>query len=185
MGIENEIKKLTQFYPVLGELPASVQYNLMVSGKPVSAVTGEILFDVGVAIQTFMLLYEGSIRIIGTSRERELVLYRVQPGESCVISICHLLGDTRYRARAEVEAPIRGVALPQPLFWDMVEQSPAFSYFIMQSFSDRFTQLLGLVERVTSMQLDQRLARLLISRGTPIYATHVSWRTSWDREGSN
>ena len=172
MHMQNEIEKLSLFYPVLGMLPSSLQRALLDSSYPVQTAAGKVLFDVDETIQSFILLTQGSIRVIWPEGDRELLLYRVQPGGGCVISICHLLGDTRYCARAEVESAIRGVALPQPLFREMVEQSPSFSYFILHAFSDRFTQLLELVERVTSMRLDQRLAGLLVSRGTLIHATH-------------
>ena len=170
--IQNEIGAITQLYPVLGELPPRLQRDLLISSYPVQAAAGEVLFDVDVTIQSFLLLSQGTIRVIRPGRERELLLYRVQPGGGCAISISHLLGDTRYRARAEVESPIRGVALPQPFFLEMVEESPSFSYFVLHTFSERFTQLLELLERVSSMRLDERLARVLISRGTPVRATH-------------
>ncbi|HEX7972980.1 MAG TPA: Crp/Fnr family transcriptional regulator [Anaerolineales bacterium] len=172
MRIQNDIDRLIQFYPVLGELPPRLQHNLLDSSYPVQAATGEVLFDIDATIQSFILLTQGAIRVISPGRERELVLYRVQPGGCCAISICHLLGDTRYRARAVVESAIKGVALPQPLFREMVEQSPYFSYFILHTFSERFTQLIELIERVTSMRLDERLARLLVTRGPLIRTTH-------------
>ncbi len=173
MPIQDDIEKLTQLYPVLLELPASVQHSFAASCYPIQAAAGEVLFDVDAAIQSFILLTKGTIRVTHTVRDRELLLYRVQPGGCCAISISHLLGDTRYRARAVVESAIRGVAIPQPLFKTMVEQSPSFSNFVLKTFSDRFLQLLELIERVTSMRLDQRLARLLVSQGPVVLATHT------------
>ena len=172
MHMQNEIEKLSLFYPVLGMLPSRLQRALLDFSYPVQTAAGKVLFDVDETIQSFILLTQGSIRVIWPERDRELLLYRVQPGGCCAISICHLLGDTRYCARAEVESAIRGVALPQPLFREMVEQSPYFSYFILHAFSNRFTQLLELLEGVTSMQLGQRLADLLVSRGMLIQTTH-------------
>ena len=172
MHIQAEIEKLTRFYPVLGELPSGLQYAFVESSYPVQASTGRILFDVDVTIRSFIMLTQGSIRVIRPGIERELLLYRVQPGGCCVISICHLLGDTRYRARAQVESDITGVALPQPLFRQMMEQSPYFSYFIFHAFADRLTGLFELLEANTFMRLDGRLAGLLVSRGTLIKTTH-------------
>jgi len=172
MHIQAEIEKLTRFYPVLGELPSGLQYAFVESSYPVQASTGRILFDVDVTIRSFIMLTQGSIRVIRPGIERELLLYRVQPGGCCVISICHLLGDTRYRARAQVESDITGVALPQPLFRQMMEQSPYFSYFIFHAFADRLTGLFELLEANTFMRLDERLAGLLVSRGTLIKTTH-------------
>lgn len=172
MRIQAEIEKLTKFYPVLGGLPSALQCAFVESSYPVQASTGRILFDVDATIQSFMMLTQGSICVIRPGLERELLLYRVQPGGCCVISACHLLSDTHYRARAQVESDIAGVALPQPLFRQMVEQSPYFSYFIFHAFADRLTELFELLEANIFMRLDERLAGLLVSRGTLIKTTH-------------
>lgn len=71
-----------------------------------------------------------------------------------------------------MESDITGVALPQPLFCKMWEQAPYFSYFIFHAFADRLTELFELLEANTFMRLDERLAGLLISRGTLIKTTH-------------
>jgi CRP/FNR family transcriptional regulator len=173
MHIQADIEKLTRFYPVLGELPARLQYAFVESSIPVQGNTGTILFDVDATIQSFIMLTQGSIRVIQPGIERELLLYRVLPGGSCVISICHLMDDTRYRARLQVEADITGVALPQPLFSMIVEQAPIFSYFVFRAFSDRINELFKLLEANTFMRLDERMAGLLISRGTLIKTTHA------------
>lgn len=173
MLIQEEFEKLAQAYPVLQELPPGLQHRFADLCYPIEADAGKVLFDIDVTIQSFTLLTQGTIRVIQPAIERELVLYRVQPGGCCAISISHLLGDTRYRARAVVESPIQGVALPRPLFQAMIEQSPSFYYFILHGFSDRFIQLLDLIGRITSMRLDQRLARVLASRGPIIQMTHI------------
>jgi CRP/FNR family transcriptional regulator len=172
MHIQAEIEKLIKFYPILGELPSGPQYAFVESSYPVKANTGRILFDVDAKIKSFIMLTQGSIRVIRPGIERDLLLYRVQPGSCCVISICHLLGDTRYQARAQVESDITGVALPQLLFRQMVEQSPYFSYFIFHAFADRLTELFELLEANVFMRLDERLAGLLVSKGTLIKTTH-------------
>lgn len=174
MRIQDELEKLTRLYPVLQQLPVSLQHAFAEGSYPVQADTDAIMFDVDTTIQSFLMLTQGSVRVIWPGHERELLLYRVQPGNCCVISICHLLGNTRYRARAKVESAIRGIALPQSLFQSMLEESPSFSLFILNAFSDRYSQVLELLERVTSMRLDGRLARLLAYRGPVIRTTHLA-----------
>lgn len=158
---------------MLQELPASLQHALAAGSYTVQFDAGTILFDVDTTIQSFLLLTQGSVRVIWPGHERELLLYRVQPGNCCVISICHLLCNTRYHARATVDSSIRGIAIPQTLFQVMLEKSPAFRLFILNNLSDRYIQVLELLERVTSMRLNGRLARLLAHRGPVIRATHI------------
>jgi hypothetical protein len=87
MHIQAEIEKLIRFYPVLGELSSGLQHAFVESSYPVQASTGRVLFDVDATIQSFIMLTQGSIRLIRPGIERELLLYRVQPGGCCVISV--------------------------------------------------------------------------------------------------
>ncbi len=166
------ITKLIEFYPVLGELPAGLQHNLLDASYPVRAEAGKILFDTGETVPSFLLLTEGSIRVTRPAKDRELILYRVRPGECCILTISHLLGYTHYQVRAQVETDVSGVVLPQALFKQLVDQSPVFSAFLFRSFADRLVELLELLEALTSLRLDQRLAGLILSKGDVIKTTH-------------
>ena len=172
MFTQEEFEEYTRFYPVLRELPLGLQQELLNSSHRVQAAAGEVLIDFDTVIQSFLLIIRGSIRIMLPGKERDLLLYRMEPGICCVFSICHLMGGTQYRTRAEVETPIQGIALPRSLFEHLMEQSAPFRSFIFQTFTERFTQLIELVEEITSMRLDARLAELLLSRGPVVQTTH-------------
>jgi CRP/FNR family transcriptional regulator len=133
---------------------------------------GEVLFDIGRPGQSFLMLTTGSIRVTRPSNEREILLYRVRPGECCILTISGILGGIQYPARAIAENNISGVALPTALFKQMVEQSPLFSAFIFYSLAARLSELLELVEAVTFMSLEKRLAGLLLTKDPVIQATH-------------
>ncbi len=174
MITQEEFDNFLCVYPVLRGLPASLQRAVLNSGQRVQANSGEVLIDFDTVIQSFLLLTQGSIRIMLPGKERDLLLYRMQPGICCVFSICHLMGDIQYRARAEVETPIQGITLPGWLFEQLMDQWAPFRDFIFRTFSERFNRLIELMESVTSMRLDARLAELLVSRGPSIQATHSS-----------
>jgi CRP/FNR family transcriptional regulator len=166
------IVDLLAFYPILRDLPPGLQHGLIDSGIPVVAETERVLFDTDETIQSFLMMVEGSIRVTRPVSDREFLLYRVHPGECCIVSTCHLLGDTRLRVRAQVETPVSGVALPQAFFLRLVNQSPPFNVFLFRSFADRLVGLLDLFEATTTQQLDVRLAGLLLSKGNVIRTTH-------------
>ncbi len=166
------ITKLMNFYPVLKELPPRLQHDFVNTCIPILADPGKILFDPDDTIQSFLFLTEGSIRVTQRISDRELFLYRILPGECCIVSLCHLFGDTRLRVRAQVETTASGVALPQNFFLQMAQQSPPFSEFLFHSFAGRFADLFELVEAITVQRLDARLAGLLLSRGKVIKTTH-------------
>jgi CRP/FNR family transcriptional regulator len=172
MIVLDDLAKLAQLYPVLRELPASLQHAFSHGSYPVYAETGKIIIDAYTPPTSFLMLSEGSIRVLYPGLEKEFLLYRIQPGEVCILTACHLLTGANFQVLAEVESAIRGVALPQPLFRQMVEQSPLFCSFLFQSFAGRLSGLLELFGAVTTLRLDRRLAGLLLAKGACIKTTH-------------
>jgi hypothetical protein len=67
------------------------------------------------------MLLSGNIRVIKAAPNgRELQLYRVMPGESCILTSSCLLGNTRYHARGITEQPLEMVLLPATAFHDLL-----------------------------------------------------------------
>ena len=116
--------------------------------------------------------YYGSIRVSKTSANgRELPLYRVTPGETCVISSSCLLGNEDYNARGIAETETEMVMLPQADFNALLAE-PAFRGFVFHLFADRIADLMQLIEEVAFHKLDQRLATLLLGKGRLVHTTH-------------
>ena len=131
------------------------------------------MFDENQPCQGFPLLLSGSIRVIKAAPNgRELQLYRVVSGESCILTSSCLLGHTRYQARGIAEHALEIVMLPASAFHTLLGNCEAFRSYVFHLFSDRITDLMQLVSAVAFQKLDQRLARLLINKTSPIHATH-------------
>jgi CRP/FNR family transcriptional regulator len=114
--------------------------------------------------QGFPLVLEGSIKVIKLAANgRELMLYRVMPGGSCIISSC-LLGHSDYNARGIAETPLTLLALPVSTFTTLMVEHAPFRDFVFHLFADRIGELMQLVEEVAFARLDQRLAKLLLAR---------------------
>lgn len=164
---------LLQQYPMLRELPATDQSAILASASVVYLPAGTIVFDEYQPCQGFPLLLSGNIRVIKSAPNgRELQLYRVMPGESCILTSSCLLGNTRYHARGIAEQSLEMVLLPAAVFHALLDKQEAFRGYVFHLFSDRLTDLMQLVSAVAFQKLDQRLANLLISKPSPIRATH-------------
>lgn len=167
--------RLRQHYPVLAGLDAAALDTLLAGANFVSLPAGTVVFDENQACQGFPLLLDGAIRVIKSSPSgRELQLYRVLPGESCILTSSCLLGHTRYQARGVTEATTDLLLLPASAFQTLIDNQPDFREYVFHLFSDRLTDLMHLVSAVAFQKLDQRLAALLISKPSPIHATHQS-----------
>jgi CRP/FNR family transcriptional regulator len=164
--------RLLELYPVLAALPPALRQRVDDEARSLSVPGGTVLFDEHQACQGFPFILDGGIRVFKPhANGRELPLYRVLPGESCIITSGCLLGHSDYNARGVTEVDTTLLMLPRALFDQLLDQ-PAFRNFVFHVFSERIADLMQLVEEVAFHKLDQRLAGLLLGKGKVVHATH-------------
>lgn len=165
--------RVLQLYPMLRELPPAELDALLAAAKRVTIPAGTVVFDENQSCQGFPLLLSGSIRVIKAAASgRELQLYRVVAGESCILTSSCLLGHMPYQARGIAEENVDMLFLPTAVFYQWFGQNAAFRDYVFKLFSERLTDLMELVSAVAFQKLDQRLAALLLQKNSPIHATH-------------
>lgn len=165
--------QLLHGFPALAGLPPALREALAHEAQPMTAPAGSVLFEANSPCRAFPMLLAGSIRVVKAgSNGRELQLYRVLPGESCIITSSCLLGDAAYPAKGVAESEISAVVVSKALFHRLVEGHQPFRRYIFNLFSGRLSDLMDLVEEVAFRKLDQRLAALLLAKGASIHATH-------------
>lgn len=163
---------LIPLYPVLGKLPAALLQRVGEALQRIDLPPGTVVFDERQPCRGFPFILGGAIRVAKLSASgRELPLYRVLAGESCIITSSCLLGHVDYNARGVSEGETVLVLLPRPLFDEMMGE-PAFRDFVFALFSERMAELMQLVEEVAFRKLDQRLAALLLGKGRTVRTTH-------------
>jgi CRP/FNR family transcriptional regulator len=163
---------LLALYPVLKKLPAGLLQRICAVLQTVSIPSGATVFDERQPCRGFAFVLEGAIRVAKVSASgRELPLYRVTAGESCIITSSCLLGHADYNARGVADGPTTLAMLPGKLFDEMLTE-PAFRDFVFSLFSERLAEMMQLVEEVAFHKLDQRLAALLLGKGRVVHASH-------------
>lgn len=167
-----EAARALALYPALAALPEDACERVMRAAQVVRLPHGTVLFDEHQVCQGFPLLLEGSIRVVkAAANGRELPLYRVMPGETCVITSSCLAGNAAYSARGVAESALTLILLPPSVFADLLAH-PSFRDFVFHLFAERIADLMQLVEEVAFRKLDQRLAALLLGKGRTVNATH-------------
>lgn len=163
MTITVDRQNVLNLYPALAGLPADLLATLLQSSMQLPA--GTEVFAEHQPCQGFPLLLAGSIKVVKqASNGREMVLYRVTPGGSCIISSSCLLGHSDYNARGIAETPLTLLALPVKTFAGLLVDSTPFRDFVFHLFAERISELMQLVEEVAFNRLDQRLAKLILAR---------------------
>jgi len=133
--------------------------------RSVVAPQGTVLFQPGQPCEELVLLATGEVRVRMVSEQgREIELYRVTPGEVCVMSVACLMGADVFQAEGLAETDIEGRALQRQAFRDLLATSPAFRDRVLAVQTRRILDLVGLVDQLAFHHAEARLAARLIER---------------------
>jgi CRP/FNR family transcriptional regulator len=158
-----------------GALPPEIASELVSRCRTVSLAAGTRVFTPGQHPESMLLLLAGQVRVQQTSESgREVFLYRVHAGESCVLTTACMLADEDYTADAIAETDIEAVTIPRAVFDDLAGRSTVFRRFVFRAYSRRIADLFGLIDDIVFQRVDVRLAaRLLeLEKDGHIAATH-------------
>lgn len=123
------------------------------------------------------LLIKGSIKVLKIAESgREILLYRVLPGETCIIMLSSALGNLPYLATAIVESEVEALMIPTELYKNWMQHIPAVQTFTYQSLAQRLGSVMALIEEVAFKRIDTRLIRFLLdhtsAQNPQLYLTH-------------
>ncbi len=173
-SIEPLMIELRSRYPSLIDLPiAQVEAELQLKTRLINADPGDRLFDEGKPCLGFPLVLQGEICVSRSSADgvRTMELYRVTPGEICVVSASSLLAHRNLNAQGTAVTCSRLMLLAPDLF-ERWTAHPAFRQFVFGVFSERLTDLMNLIDAIAFQRLDRRLAHHLLGHGQYLRTTH-------------
>jgi len=163
---------LLERFPVFGQLDPARMARVLAESALRRMPAGSVLFDARQPCRGFPLVLEGSVRVSQSAPSgREILLYRVEPGQGCILSGGCLLGEADYSARAVAESEVTLLSLPRALFHELMRDSEPFRRFVFGMYGERLAEVMAVVEEVAFRRLDERLAQLLLQRGPVIAAT--------------
>ena len=147
----------------LSRLPAAIKETLGERSQVVTVPGGTKIFGPGLSPDNLLLLIEGTVKVSQTSESgREIVLYRVEAGQSCVLTTACLLAHEAYAAEGVAETDVTAVAIPRTVFDELVATSPQFRTFVFAAYARRITDLFRVIDEVAYGKIDVRLADRLI-----------------------
>jgi CRP/FNR family transcriptional regulator len=153
-----------KYYPEFVAVTDKNLKSLMASAMLVEIPAGEQVFYPGKQCENYVLLLEGRIKIqLMSESGREILLYCVNPGDSCVLTTSCLLGSNQYPAEAFTEADSKAFVIPSTAFHRCLESSAFFREFVFQNMSSRLSNVIGRMEHVLFASVENRLAELLLA----------------------
>lgn len=134
-------------------------------GQQVHLPAGAPVFRTGDAAQAYLMVLSGSVRIqLVAESGREIVLYRITRGESCVLTTSCLFRSEPYAAEAVTETAVEALALPASAFRDLLARSESFREAVLADYAQRILDILMLMDLSASQSVATRLARLVRER---------------------
>lgn len=163
-------------FPDLAALPEPDRGMLVARASILHLPAGRTVFAPGLKPEHFLLVLDGTVRVQQVSAGgREIVLYRVHGGDSCIMTTACLFSGEDYAAEGVTETAVTAAAIPKDAFEDAIARSPGFRRIVFADYSNRISDLMHVVEDVAFARLDRRLARYLLKAAGPdgaISATH-------------
>jgi CRP/FNR family transcriptional regulator len=159
--------ELLALYPALAQLP-----GLLPALATMTVPAGTQLFRETDACQGFPLVLRGEVRVSRSAPNgRELELYRVAPGEMCLVSSASLFAEQPLSARGVATTDTTLCLLAPPQFRQALADAD-FRQYVLGLFAARMADLTGLIEAIAFQKLDSRLAAALLGHGTTLKTTH-------------
>ena len=147
----------------LARLEPAIKAQLLARSAVVTAPAGTVIFGPGKSPENMLFLLAGTVRVQQVSDTgHEIVLYRIEAGESCVLTTACLLAYDDYAATGIAETDVRAAAVPRDVFDDLVAQSKSFRNFVFAAFSKQITDLFLMIDEVAFQRIDVRLADKLL-----------------------
>lgn len=139
---------------------------------PMTVPAGTQLFQENGACQGFPLVLEGDVRVSrGNANGRELELYRVGPGEMCLVSSAALFANQPLSARG-VATGETTLCLIGPSDFHAALGDGVFRAYVLGLFAERLADLTTLIDAIAFQKLDTRLAAALLGHGQQLRTTH-------------
>jgi CRP/FNR family transcriptional regulator, anaerobic regulatory protein len=161
---EDLLSRWLATFPELAELEDEHRGDLLGSTRFNRLRGGDIAYRQGQTCQNYVMCIEGQTRVFKTSESgREILLYQVGPGETCVLTTSCLIAGSPFPAESTAETDVLHAALPASAFHRLMSASPRFRKFVLDHYGDLLSSLIMLVDEVAFASLDLRLARRLLA----------------------
>lgn len=139
--------------------------KLYLNGNKKSYREGDIILDENSSIRFIPIVMKGMIKVIRTEEDgREILLYYIQAGESCIMSFLGGMHNEKSIVKAEVEEDAEILFLPVDKVSLFIKEYPEWLDYIFRLYHKRFEELLDIINAIAFKKVDERLLNLLIKK---------------------
>ena len=166
-----EIKKALAY---LGE---EVISEILDSSQVMEIPAGTEILREGQYVKVIPIVVSGLIKVFSSFEDKDLLLYYIQPNESCIMSFSASLKNEPSKVYAITEEDSKLLLMPVDLVSSWIDQFPGINQLFYQQYNQRYTELLDTISHVLFNKMDVRLYDYLnektkITKQNPIKISH-------------
>lgn len=167
----SDLQRISRILPFFSSVPqeewALTQVMTVTPETPHAVREGHVL-------QHALFVLDGSVRIYKISGQgREVTLYRVRQGQSCVLMTASILGEIGYEASASIETETEVLLIPVPLFQQWMDRHKPVRQFIFRQIAQHIASVTERLEQIAFNSIQHRIASYLLDQTVePIALTH-------------
>ncbi len=160
-----DLRSILMKFSFFRQAPPPLRREMLQAALHIKAGSGTCLFNAGDTCARFALVGAGRIRVYKIAETgRQVTLYNVVAGQTCIVNtLCSLL-STRAVATAIVEDPIEAVTFAPQRFLSWMRAHDLVRNFIVEMMAERLIEVMELVEEIAFRKVDQRLSEFLLLR---------------------
>ena len=136
---------------------------------------GNKIIEIGQYIQSMPLLIEGAIKILRDDEEGdELLLYFLESGDTCAMTLTCCLGNARSEIRAVAELDTKLIMVPISKMEEWTRKYKSWRDFVFQSYHNRLMEMLETIDSIAFLKMDERLLKYLKDKSTVTNSMAIS-----------
>lgn len=149
--------------------------ELLSTGKALFVKAGETILNIGETVRMMPIVLSGTVKISRPDEEgRELLLYYVNPVESCAMTFTCCMEQNPSEIRATAEEDVELLLIPVGLMDTWLVKYPSWKTFVMNTIRVRFNEMLKTIDQIAFQKLDERLVGYLRDKSKATGSTLIN-----------
>ncbi|MGB0891467.1 MAG: Crp/Fnr family transcriptional regulator [Flavobacteriaceae bacterium] len=137
-----------------------------------------IIIDVNTYIKSMPIVLNGAIKILREDGDGdELVLYYLEIGDTCAMTLSCCIGETKSKIRAVAETDVELLMIPKQKMSEWLTKYSSWQEFVLQSYHNRLNEFIEAIDTIAFLNMDKRLLKYLkdkalVNHNDTINVTH-------------
>ncbi len=142
---------------VIPGLPAEIYEIMLEKGKKVQLSAGQILLKEGYFVNSIPIVLNGLLKVTRRDEDKEILLYYINPGESCIMSFSACITNSASKVFAITETESEILLISSNTLNNLILKHPSINNYFHQLYQNRYEELIGAIDQLVFRKFDERL----------------------------